>query len=121
MFRADGQDDIGLACEMVGGARPENADRARRARVVVGKARLAGDRFGDGNTAPHREIGQRLLRQRIAHAAATARTLWGVHPSGRLRWALWRQSVLVHQRRRETDGLPPVRPSFSLSHGTGGS
>jgi hypothetical protein len=22
MFRADGQDDIGLACEMVGGARP---------------------------------------------------------------------------------------------------
>jgi hypothetical protein len=50
----------------------------------VGKARLAGDRFGDGNTAPHREIDQRLLRQRIAHAAATARTLWGVHPSGRL-------------------------------------
>jgi len=109
MFRADGQDDIGLACEMVGGARPENADRARRARVVVGKARLAGDRFGDGNTAPHREIGQRLLRQRIAHAAATARTLWGVHPSGRLRWAL---SVLVHQRRRGTDGLPPVRDLF---------
>ena len=53
-----------------------------------------------------------LLRQRIAHAAATARTLWGVHPSGRLRWALWRQSVLVHQRRRGTDGLPPVRDLF---------
>ena len=112
MFRADGQDDIGLACEMVGGARPENADRARCARVVGGKARLAGDRFRRREYRAASRNRPALLRQRIAHAAATARTLWGVHPSGRLRWALWRQSVLVHQRRRGTDGLPPVRDLF---------
>ena len=47
-----------------------HADRARVAGVVGDEARLPGDRLDDGDPMREREIGERLLRERVVDAAS---------------------------------------------------
>jgi hypothetical protein len=56
--RADGQHDVGVFCQPVGGGRAGDADRPHVERMGIRQRRLAALRFGDRNAAARRELGR---------------------------------------------------------------
>ena len=68
--RADREHHVGLGRQRVGRGRADDADRADIHRMVVDQRRPAGDGLGDGDVVPLGEGGERLVGQRIVHAAA---------------------------------------------------
>ncbi len=66
----DGEDHVRLGGKRVGRRGAGDADGAGGLGMVPGERALAGLGLGHGDAVPLGEVGERLARQRVVHAAA---------------------------------------------------